>query len=253
MAVIDLEDAVPTARKAEAREVAVAAATALAAEHPDLPVMVRCNAPATGLLADDVADGLAPSVAAVLVPMLDSPADVDAAAAILDGGGRSDLPVVAGLETVEAVVGALGVASHPRVAACYFGAEDYVSGLGGVRRPDNLEVLVPRTQVAQAAHMAGIPAIDMVVANFGDEDRFLAEAGEARALGYAGKICIHPSQVALAERAFRPTDAELDWAREVVTAWEAALGRGEASVAVGGGMVDEPVARRARTILDAWG
>jgi citrate lyase subunit beta/citryl-CoA lyase len=91
----------------------------------------------------------------------------------------------------------------------------------------------------------------MVVTDFRDDERFLSESAEARALGFAGKLCIHPAQVALAATAFQPTDEELAWARLVVDAYTAAREHGEAAIAVDGEMVDEPVARRARALLAA--
>jgi len=250
-AVIDLEDATPADQKAEGRAIARTVTADLVAAHPDLSLLVRVNAPDTPFFADDVADGLGPGLAGVVVPKLESRAAVDAAVAALDAAGHADLPVMAGLETVAGVVDARTVTTHPRVAWCYFGAEDYVADLGGVRTPGNAEVAVARVQVAQAARLGGAHAVDMVTADFGDEDRFLAEADEARALGFAGKLCIHPAQVPLTHRGFRPSDDEVAWAARVVEAWETATARGDAAIQVDGGMVDEPVVRRARALLAA--
>ena len=245
-AVIDLEDAVPSDRKAEARAIAHQVAPDLVDE---VRLFVRVNAPDTDHFEADVVDGLPAGLTGVAVPKLESAAAVDAVAAALDAAGHADLPIVAGLETVAGVVDARTVTTHQRVRWCYFGAEDYVADLGGVRRTDNLEVQTARAQVAQAARLGGIPAIDMVVADFGDEERFLREAEQARALGFSGKLCIHPAQVHLADRAFRPSDQDLVWARRVADAYEEALVRGDAAISVDGAMVDEPVARRARALL----
>ena len=245
-AVIDLEDAVPFDRKAEARAIAHQVAPDLVGE---VRLFVRVNAPDTDHFEADVVDGLPAGLTGVAVPKLESAAAVDAVAAALDAAGHADLPIVAGLETVAGVVDARSVTTHQRVRWCYFGAEDYVADLGGVRRTDNLEVQTARAQVAQAARLGGIPAIDMVVADFGDEERFLREAEQARALGFSGKLCIHPAQVPLADRAFRPSDQDLVWARRVADAYEEALVRGDAAISVDGAMVDEPVARRARALL----
>ena len=245
-AVIDLEDAVPFDRKAEARAIAHQVAPDLVDE---VRLFVRVNAPDTDHFEADVVDGLPAGLTGVAVPKLESAAAVDAVAAALDAAGHADLPIVAGLETVAGVVDARTVTTHQRVRWCYFGAEDYVADLGGVRRTDNLEVQTARAQVAQAARLGGIPAIDMVVADFGDEERFLREAKQARALGFSGKLCIHPAQVPLADRAFRPSDQDLVWARRVADAYEEALVRGDAAISVDGAMVDEPVARRARALL----
>ncbi len=186
--VLDLEDAVPPAAKAAARDSVREAAAGLAGS---VPVCVRVNPPGTGWFADDVA-ALPPGLAAVVVPKLGSAAEVAEVAHAL--GGRA---VVAGLETVRGVADARDVLAPP-VAACYFGAEDYIADLGGVRTPGNAEVAWARSFVAVAARLAGVPALDMVTIDFTDGDRFTAEAREARALGYAGKMCIHPAQVPLA-------------------------------------------------------
>jgi citrate lyase subunit beta/citryl-CoA lyase len=156
--------------------------------------------------------------------------------------------VMAGIETAAGVwhvAGALG----PPVTAAYFGAEDYVADLGGVRTAAGQEVLYARSRVALAARLAGIPAVDMIVADFGDDDRFLREGAEARSLGYAGKLCIHPRQVPLAHTAFAPAPAEIAEARRVVAAYDEAARAGRAAVAVDGRMIDEPLAAQARAIL----
>jgi citrate lyase subunit beta/citryl-CoA lyase len=92
-----------------------------------------------------------------------------------------------------------------------------------------------------------VPALDMVTIDFGDDARFAAEAREARALGYAGKLCIHPAQVALANESFRPSADEVAWAARLLAAFDAA---GGTTIAFEGLMVDEVVAARARAILD---
>ena len=247
-AVIDLEDAVPPDRKAEARAVAHQVAPSLVKQ---VRLFVRVNAPDTGHFAGDVLEGLPPGLTGVAVPKLESAAAVDAVSVALDGAGHHDLAIAAGLETVAGVVDARAITTHRRVRWCYFGAEDYVADLGGVRTSGNTEVATARAQIGQAARLGDVQAVDMVVADFADDDRFRREAAEARALGFAGKLCIHPAQVPLADEAFRPTEAELAWAREVDAAYREAVARGDAAISVRGEMVDEPVARRARTLLAA--
>ena len=238
--VLDLEDAVPPAAKAGARDQVREAAAGLAGT---LPLCVRVNPPGTEWFAGDVA-ALPDALAAVVVPKLESAAQVADMAGAL--GGR---PVVAGLETVLGVADAREVL-RPPVVACYFGAEDYIADLGGVRTPGNAEVAWARAYVAVAARLAGVPALDMVTIDFGDGDRFRAEAREARSLGYAGKLCIHPAQVPLAAEAFRPTDDEVDTARRLLAAFDAAGGD---TIAFEGQMVDEVVAARARAVLASAG
>ena len=249
-AVIDLEDAVPPGHKSEARAVAHQVAPSLVGQ---VRLFVRVNAPDTEHFAADVRDGLPPGLTGVTVPKLESAEAVEAVSAALDAAEHTGLAIAAGIETVAGVVDARSVTTHPRVRWCYFGAEDYVADLGGVRTASNHEVATARAQVGQAARLGDVQAIDMVVADFADDNRFRREAAEARALGFAGKLCIHPAQVPLANEAFRPTDEELAWARDVDAAYREAIGRGEAAISVRGEMVDEPVARRARALLTTDG
>jgi citrate lyase subunit beta / citryl-CoA lyase len=195
--------------------------------------------PGTPWFDDDVA-ALPDDLAAVVVPKLDTAVALEAVAHAL---GRR--PVVAGLETVRGAVDAREVLRGP-VIACYFGAEDFVVDLGGVRTATNDEVGTARSWVAMCARLAGVTPLDQVTVNFKDADRFLREAAEARALGYAGKLCIHSAQVLLANDAFSPSDDEVEWARRLLAAFEDA---GGATIGLDGQMVDEVVAARARAIL----
>ncbi|MGP0031646.1 MAG: HpcH/HpaI aldolase/citrate lyase family protein [Acidimicrobiales bacterium] len=236
LVVLDLEDAVPSQDKEQARVTVGEAARRLAGI---VPVCVRVNPPTTSWFAEDVA-ALPPALAAVVVPKLESTAQLEGVADAL-----GERPVIAGLETVRGVADARDVLRGP-VTACYFGAEDYVADLGGVRTEGNAEIAYARASVAIAARLWGIPALDLVTLEYGNADRFLREAHEARALGYAGKLCIHPAQVPLANSAFNPSAAEVDWAQRLLAAFHDA---GGATISFEGQMVDEVVATRARAIL----
>jgi citrate lyase subunit beta / citryl-CoA lyase len=249
--VLDLEDAVPTEAKADARAVVARAAEALRDGHPGLAVHVRVNAVPSDWFADDVATALVAGIAGVVVPKLESEEQVAIVAAALDRQGLSDLMIVAGLETAAGVERADEVTADARVHAAYFGAEDYVADLGGVRTTEGTEVLYARSRVALAARLTGTLAIDQVVTDLSDEERFRADAAVGRSLGYRGKLCIHPAQVAWAHAAFSPSGDELDRARRLLAAYDAAVADGSAAIAFDGQMVDEPLARQARTLLDS--
>jgi citrate lyase subunit beta/citryl-CoA lyase len=237
--VLDLEDAVPAAEKPAARFELAAAVSAL--RESGTTVLVRVNPPATPWFTDDV-HALPDGVAGVVVPKFEPSSHPFLAQAGLE------LPVVAGLETVRGVFDAREALIGP-VAGCYFGAEDYVVDLGGVRRADNAEVQVARSMVAMAARLAAVPAYDMIVVDFGDTERFKTEAIGARSLGYAGKLCIHPAQVPVANEAFVPSAGEIDRATELLAAYDEAVALGRATIAFEGTMVDEVVAKQARALL----
>ncbi|BDP41742.1 citrate lyase subunit beta-like protein [Deinococcus aetherius] len=255
--VLDLEDAVPSGpeAKAAARTVTRDAARDLIAAHPHLAVFVRVNAPHSPFFEDDLGV-LTPELAGVVLPKLESAADVRLVAEALAGRGLS-LPVMAGLETGAGVWNAREILVPP-VRWAYFGAEDYVTDLGGQRTPGNvpvpnLEVLYARSRVALAARLAGVPALDIVVTRLGDEATFREDAAQGRALGYAGKLCIHPAQVPLAHEYFGPTDAEAGRARRLLAAAHEAAQSGRGAFSFEGQMVDEPMLARARAILHARG
>lgn len=247
--VIDCEDATPPNAKAEGRANARSLAPELVAAG--CAVTVRINAPGTEWFAADVSDGLAPGLAAVVVPKVETITGLDAVAAALDAAGHTGLGVLAGIETALGVADARSLLSHPRVVAAFFGAEDFIADMGGVRTPTNHEVTLARQAVALAGRLAGIPVLDQIVADFRDDARFIAEAAEARAIGYAGKLCIHPSQVPLANAAWTPTDAEVDRAHRLLDAYEAARAGGIAAIDFEGQMVDEPLAAQARRVIAA--
>jgi citrate lyase subunit beta/citryl-CoA lyase len=250
--VIDLEDAVPADAKATARPHARAAGTELATANPEMAVYVRVNAVPSEWFAADVADGVASEISGVIVPKLESPQQIETVVDALDRAGLGHLHLFAGIETAQGVESARQL-FRPPVRVAYFGAEDFVADMGGVRTAENTEVLYARSRVAMAARLGGVLVLDQVVTALDDEERFLADAAQGRALGFGGKLCIHPAQVALAHRAFSPTPEEVDRARRLLAAYEEATARGEAAIAFEGQMVDEPLARHARAVLATAG
>jgi citrate lyase subunit beta/citryl-CoA lyase len=245
--VIDCEDATPAELKVAARTAARTAVPALTASG--VAVTVRVNAPSSGWFADDVTTALAEGVAAVVVPKIERRDELDEVTRLLDAAGLPDVGVIAGIETALGVADARPLLAHPRIVAGYFGAEDFIADMGGRRTPSNAEVASARSFVALAGRLAGVPVLDQVVTDFGDDARFLHESAEAYSMGYAGKLCIHPRQVALANDAFRPSADEIDRARRLLAAYEAAQADGRGAIAFEGQMVDEPLAAQARRIV----
>lgn len=245
--VLDCEDATPPNAKAEGRSNARQIA-------PDLiqrgcAVTIRVNGPTSEWFEADISQGLLPELAAVVIPKVETVAGLDHISALLDRAGLPELGVVAGIETALGVADARPLLAHPRVVAAYFGAEDFIADMGGVRTESNEEVLFARSKVALAGRLAGVATLDQVVTNFRDDERFARESAQARALGYVGKLCIHPNQVAIANDAFIPSPDEVDRARRLLAAYEEAVERGVSAIDFEGQMVDEPLAAQARRIV----
>lgn len=232
---VDLEDAVAAADKESAREATVAAI----ADLPDTgtAVFVRVNGPTTPWYADDVAAVAGSAAHGVVLPKLESPEQ------LADLRSRLDLPVIGGLESARGLVRCREILAGGDLLAAYFGAEDYIASVGGRRTPGSLEVLHARSEVVLAGAAGGVGLLDQAVVTVHDADGFRTDAAAGRDLGYDGKICIHPSQVALAHEAFTPTDDEVAHARLVIEAGRSGVG------VVDGEMVDDVHLRMAAAVL----
>ncbi|MGH3068709.1 MAG: HpcH/HpaI aldolase/citrate lyase family protein [Streptosporangiaceae bacterium] len=240
-AVIDLEDAVAAAAKDAARDAGLAAAGAL--DLPGTAVLVRINPAGSPWFADDLRAvaraGMAGGVDGVVLPKYAAPAALVEVRAALPPAAL----IVAGVETVRGMASARDLLARG-VDAAYFGAEDYIADLGGVRTEAGLEVLYARSEVMLACRLAGIGAIDQAVTAIRDDARFTADAQAGRSLGYTGKICVHPGQVALAHQVFTPSAAEIEHARAVL-----GLAADQGVGTVDGQMVDDVHVRIAQQVL----
>lgn len=243
--VIDLEDAVPPARKQEARGLATLAVAALSGRAP---LLLRVNAE-PALLAQDIASAPLAQIDAVMLPKVESAQQVQALVAMLAQSGHAT-PVVALIETALGVVQAASIAqAGPGLAALGFGAEDYAAEMGVAPQPRSL--LWPAQQVATCARAWQLPCWGLPgsVAEIDDMAAFSDLVAQARAVGFTGTVCIHPRQVGVANAGFGPTADELAWAARVVAADHEAAARGLGAVVLDGRMVDRPVVERARRWL----
>jgi citrate lyase subunit beta / citryl-CoA lyase len=247
--VIDCEDATPAGFKEEGRRNALEVGGDLVAAGER--VFVRVNGVDTPWFAEDVVSGVPDGAAGVVVPMIESLEQLDRMESLIERTGRAGLPVIGGLETALGVATARQLLDHRVVTGAYFGAEDFIADMGGRRTDSNVEVLYARAEVALAGRLAGIPVLDQVVVAYRDDARFTREANEARAMGYAGKLCIHPAQVELAHAVFTPSADEVLAAKALVAAAEAASRSGSGVIVVDGRMIDGPLVEQARSVIAA--
>ena len=249
----DLEDAVDEAMKDEARGALGRFLGTLATGHGKT-IIVRVNGLATPHFAADLEVVANPRVDLVNFPKLESGEDVRACAAALTGAERrTGCPpraILANIETPKALRLAAEIATaSPRVAGLQAGWGDLIEPLG-IDRYNLAMIETLLLQVRVAAGEAGAFAYDGAWADIADREGYTREAQAARRLGYLGKSCIHPSQVALANAVFRPTDTEIAHSLAVVAAAAAAKDKGVGAFTVGGRMVDAPFIRRAERILE---
>jgi len=253
--ILDLEDAVAVDQKDAARELVVSALKTL--DFGVCEVCVRINGRHTPFFAADVSALVPVKPHALRLAMVESAEDVACLDELL-GRCEADagLPVgtvkiMASIETAKGVMNASTIAlSSPRLVAMSFGAEDFTNSIQSERTPGGHELLYARTAVVLAARAAGIDPIDTVFTLVEDDAAFKADVRAAKQLGFAGKSCVHPRQIALAHEVFLPTPEELSKAERVLAAYTEALERGAGVVAVEGRMVDGPIVARAQRVVD---
>lgn len=238
LVVVDLEDAVAAADKERAR-----AAVAQLSARPALTV--RCNPPGSAEgRADLAALRTAGWSGGVVIPKVESAADIAAVRR-----AWPEPPLLALVESAVGLVRAPEIATAEGVVRLAFGLVDYQRDLGLPGDPAGLDY--PRSMLAVASRVAGLPApVDGPVVALGDGEAVAADARRARALGMRGKVCIHPAQVPVVNAVFSPGAEEIEWARRVIAAADAA---GQGVLRVDGEMVDRPVLDRARQILSSAG
>lgn len=262
----DLEDSVPVSEKAAARDIAAAAIPALAATGK--LVVPRVNSLPTGLTADDIATVATAQVTAISIGKISGPDDITVIDTMLSAHERAagitegSLGILPWIETAAGVVNVSAIcAASQRVRWIAFGAEDFSADMGFARTVDGDEndagvsplgepgLIYPRSAVAVAAMAAGVQALDTPYVKFRDPEGLKADCALARRIGYKGKLAIHPAQIDLIEEAFRPSEQEIERARRVLQASDAAEREGRGAVSLDGEMVDAPVVARARNVL----
>jgi len=244
IAIIDLEDAVPDSEKQVARENLQKYAQE---DKTAVTTYVRVNALVSQHFEEDIRS-IPPQIAGIVIPKVNDASDIEWATQAIERNSVS-AKILVGIETVKGLMSVQDIFGTASVFAAYFGAEDYIHDLGGLRTDGNNEVLFARTQIGISSRLFGVPVVDQIVADFSDSERFMKEAQQAKSLGFTGKLCIHPSQVPLANQSFSSTPEEIQQAIELLKVYDEAVANGTASIVHDGQMVDEALAKQARRIL----
>jgi citrate lyase subunit beta/citryl-CoA lyase len=234
--IVDLEDAVAEADKASARAYVADAARTFSASP--VRVLLRINGTDTRWFEDDLSLANVDGIDGIVLPKAESCA---ALAAVAAATAKPILPII---ESAAGVWNVLDVARMAGVERLIFGSVDFELDLDCDGSWDAL--LHARSCIVLASRVAGIqPPVDGVTVSIDDERQLAQDSLKARALGFGGKLCIHPRQVEAINAAFSPSADEIAWAQRIIEAYERAEG---AAVAVDGRMVDLPVLLKARRI-----
>ncbi|SAK74199.1 citrate lyase subunit beta [Caballeronia hypogeia] len=250
----DLEDAVAPERKPQARADLRALLATDDALASDKTLIVRVNALSTPHFAADIDAVARAGVSLINLPKPEHPDDVRVAAETLEAAERANgvtapIGLLLNVESPRALRIAAELAlAHPRVAGLQLGLGDLFEPLSIARR-ETAAIQQAMFALRIAAGEANVFACDTAFANIKDADGFRAEARMARAFGFIGKSCIHPSQIAIANEVFRPSDEDIAHAVRVVVAARDADAKGIGAYVVDGRMIDPPFVERARMLV----
>jgi citrate lyase subunit beta/citryl-CoA lyase len=235
--ILDLEDAVSPEHKEQAREFV---AQQVGAGLLESEIIVRINGAGTPWFEDDLA-ALTGAPVAIMLPKATASMMVRVPEAF---------DLVGLIETASGVEEAVSVAAGAQTRRLMLGSADLAAELGIALTADESELHYPRARIAMGSAAAGIePPIDVVHLDVRDPVGLRDSALRAKRLGFTGKACIHPRQVAVVNDAFTPTAAEVDRATEVVEAFDRAQSQGSGVTVLDGRLIDLPVVLRARRIL----
>lgn len=254
--IFDLEDAVSPGQKLAARQLVRHAIANL--ELNGCEVVVRINAVDTPLWKQDLAAVVPQRPSMIMLPkaarreeLLQVSQELSALEA-QSGLPEGEIGMIALIETALGVHNAYEIASAcPCVRAIFLGAEDLSADLHCKRTKEGQEIFFARSAIVAAARAAGVEAYDTPFTDVEDDAGVRADAALARSLGFTGKAAISPRHLDAINACFSPTQAEADYAREVLDAIEEGRRAGKGAVALRGKMIDAPIAARARQTLAA--
>ncbi len=249
--ILDLEDSVAPSQKDAARILVRNALRTL--DFRGSERMVRINQGDAGL--EDLDFIATHNVHVILIPKVEDPEQVrrvDEKTKKLLAAKKIEQPVYL-MPIVESALGAFKAyeiaTACDSIVALTIGLEDYTADIGAARTQEGRESFWARSQVLNAARAAGVQPIDTVFSDVSDMDGLREAVLEAKGLGFDGKGCIHPRQIAVIHEAFAPSEAELTRARKIVAAFEEAEAKGLAAVSLGSKMIDPPVVKRALRVV----
>jgi citrate lyase subunit beta/citryl-CoA lyase len=255
--ILDLEDAVAVSEKPATRAKVVAAFGA--PRHGKL--YVRVNALSTEWCFADLLAIVHPGLDGIILPKTESADELKSADWAIGSleqerglrrGSVDLIPIIETAKGIQALPSICGSGSRARTVA--FGAGDFTLDLGMVWSRDESELLPHRAACVVACRAAGMePPLDTVWADLRDAEGFAQSAKRAAALGFQGKMCIHPDQLAVTNAAFTPDDATIAQARRVIAAFDEAEKQGLASIQLDGQFIDYPIVQRARQVLSRGG
>lgn len=251
----DMEDSVPAAEKTNARETIRSWLPRLAASG--IPVLPRVNALDTAWIEADLEAVVGRQVLGISVGKVRNAGDIVAISQLIGdlerraGGAAGTLRLVPWIETAEAIVNVSAICkASERIVAVAFGGEDFTNDMGVERLEDESQVAYARQALCVAARAAQVLALDTPYFKLRDAEGLRESSLRAKSIGFKGRFAIHPEQIDALNDCFSPSAQEVAHAERVVAAFEEAERSGRGSTSLDGWVIDVPVVKRARALLE---
>ena len=251
---LDLEDGVSVTHKQAARQEIITCLKEI--EFGSSERLVRVNSISSSLCADELRAIIPAKPDGIFLPKVSDASQVTWISAEIEKLEKQENIEVGSLPLLVGIESALGILhlneicqASPRLSALVFGAEDYISDIGGMKSDDPSGILYARSAVVTHSAAYNLQAIDMVCTEYKNEELLVKEARFGMAMGYTGKQVIHPAQVAPVQKAFIPDAVMLEQARRILQAYQEQQAFGKGAFAVDGKMVDMPVVKSAERLV----
>jgi citrate lyase subunit beta/citryl-CoA lyase len=251
----DMEDSVPDEEKENARRIVADFLPAL--RRVGTTIMPRINSLGTGLTGAELDAIVGENIDAISIGKINGPTDISTVSQMIGaleekrGLTRGSIKLVPWIETAKGVLNCLDICrASKRVVAVAFGAEDFTHDMGIERDDDASQLLYARSAICTAARAAEVLALDTPYFRFRDDDGLMTDCLDSKRLGFKGRFAIHPGQTATINAAYAPSRRDIEEAERVLAAFDAAQQEGRGSTSLDGVVIDVPVAKRARSLLD---
>lgn len=247
--VFDLEDSVIPAQKEWAR----ANVVGILAERLGKPMLVRINSVSTPWALQDLLAVLPQKPYGIMLPKSELACDIKKVCWVSEQltGADSEPRIYPLIESAAGVERALEIAqASRRICRLVFGALDYLLDLGLDYNSDPSLLAYARARLVGISAITGLEGpVDTVYPVFNDEEGLLRDTLEAKKLGFAGKLVIHPRQIEIVNRVFSQSSAQIEEAKQIVKVYKEAQLEGKGAIQWKGKMIDEPILKRAQRVL----
>lgn len=254
--ILDLEDGVAAARKAQARKQILGFLQAQAGQG--IEWLIRLNGVDTPHFEPDLEASVRAGPDALVIPKVDSPHVLHLVDARLTEAEHASVRPAGSLKLFALIESARGILNAPSIATAtsrllglMLGHVDLSADLGiGAGRAGDGIVYHARCQLILAARAAGVDAVDTIYLNIQDYEGLRAEAAQAAGLGFTGKLAIHPAQLPIIHEAFTPSPERVKRAERILEAWRQAEAEGRGVVALDGDLIERPVVEAEQRLLE---